>query len=83
MSVGERLAQTLEQMDHDHERLRTEIRAAYPDASDDEIFLRCGLRNIGRALMIRVYGWDPDVPDDSQQPYSLQSAIAEARWRSQ
>ncbi len=82
MSIGERLAQTLEQMDEDHERMRTEMRAAYPHASDDEILLRCGTVYLHRALMIQVCGWDPDLPDDSQQPYSLQSAIAEARWRS-
>lgn len=62
--------------------MRTKMRAAHPHASDDEILLRCGLMYIGRALMIQVYGWDPDLPDDSEQGYSLKSAIAEARWRS-
>jgi hypothetical protein len=83
MTDGERLAQTLELTDQHHQRTRTEMRAAYPNASDDEIYLRCGLMNLGRALMIRVCGWDPNLPDDSQQPYSLKNAIAEARWRSQ
>ncbi len=82
MSPGEKLARVFELIEEHCERTRVAMRAKYPDASDDEIFLRCGVVYIGRALMIRAYGWDPDLPADSQQPYSLKSAIAEARWRS-
>jgi hypothetical protein len=83
MTDGEGLAGTHELMGRHHERTRAKMRAAYPNASDDEILLLCGPAYIHRALMIRAYGWDPDLPDDSQQPYSLKSAIAEARCRSQ
>jgi hypothetical protein len=39
---------------------RTGMRSRYPDASEYEIFLRAAALNLGRDLMIKAYGWDPD-----------------------
>ena len=36
------------------------VRAAYPHASEREVFLRAAARRLPRDLMIRAYGWDPD-----------------------
>lgn len=35
------------------------VRAAYPHASEREVFLRTAARRLPRDLMIRAYGWDP------------------------
>ena len=77
----EKLGLCLTIMDMEWEDRQAMMRAKYPQASDDEVFLRAALLNLGRGWMIRVYGWDPDVPDGSDAPYSLKSAIEEARWR--
>jgi len=37
------------------------VRARYPGASEREIFLRCAALRLPRDLMIRAYGWDPEV----------------------
>jgi hypothetical protein len=78
---GEKIALCLTVADMECEDRQAAMRAKYPQASGDEVFLRAGLLNLGRAWMIRVYGWDPDAADDSDSPYSLKTAIEEARWR--
>ncbi len=78
---GEKLDLCLTIMDMEWEYRCAAMRAKYPQASEDEVFLRAALLNLGRAWMIRVYGWDPDVADNSDAPYSLKTAIAETRWR--
>jgi hypothetical protein len=80
---GEKIALCLTMADMECEDRQAAVRARHPQASEDEIFLRAALLNLGRAWMIRVYGWDPDVPDGSDSPYSLSRAIVDARWRSQ
>ena len=37
------------------------VRTQYPDASDREVFLRMAARHLDRDLMIRTYGWHPDL----------------------
>ena len=39
---------------------RAGVRERHPQADDREIFLRAAALNLGRDLMIKVYGWDPD-----------------------
>lgn len=34
------------------------LRERYPDASDDEIWLRLAARRLGRETVRKVYGWD-------------------------
>lgn len=37
------------------------VREAHPQAPDREVFLRVALRHLPRELMIRAYGWDPEI----------------------
>lgn len=41
------------------------VRVAHPDADDREVFLRTAARHLSRDLMIRAYGWDPQLHEDS------------------
>jgi hypothetical protein len=43
------------------------VRLQYPEADDREIFLRVAARHLDRDLMIRAYGWDPDLHADSSR----------------
>ena len=36
------------------------LREQYPDASDDELWLRLAARRLGPALMKKIYGWEAD-----------------------
>jgi hypothetical protein len=38
---------------------RAGVRAMYPTASEEEVFLRVAARKLDRETMIKVYGWDP------------------------
>jgi hypothetical protein len=82
MTPGERLGEVLQLMNDEHLRRWSVVREAYPNASEDEVYLRFGASQFDRALMINAFGWDTDLPEEAQQPYSLRSAIAEQRWRS-
>lgn len=44
------------------------IRAAHPEASEREIFLRAAALRLPRDLMIRAYLWDPETPFDPGAP---------------
>ncbi len=37
------------------------VRRRYPDASEREVFLRTAALHLPRELMIRAYGWHPDL----------------------
>ena len=37
------------------------MRRRYPNASDDEIWLRLAAQRLGRETVKKVYGWDPDA----------------------
>lgn len=37
------------------------IRARYPEAGEREVFLRAASLRLSRELMIRAYGWDPEL----------------------
>jgi len=41
------------------------VRLQYPQASEREVFLRTASRHLSRELMIRAYGWDPQLHEDS------------------
>ncbi|NUN48871.1 MAG: hypothetical protein HUU15_08605 [Candidatus Brocadiae bacterium] len=38
-----------------------EVRRRHPDAPEREVQLRVASRRFGRDLMVRAFGWDPDV----------------------
>jgi hypothetical protein len=37
-----------------------EVKRSHPEADEQEIFLRVAARRLGRELMKKVYGWQPD-----------------------
>lgn len=45
------------------ERQREEIRGIYGDVPEDEMRMRLGARGLGRDLMVKAFGWDPDVKE--------------------
>ncbi|MEP7354135.1 MAG: hypothetical protein ABI824_12970 [Acidobacteriota bacterium] len=57
---GEKLALTLQLTQLAMKMSEAGVRAAYPNASEREIFLRAAARRLPRDLMIRAYGWDPE-----------------------
>lgn len=81
MTPGESLAEVLQLINDEHLRRWAAVRQKYPYASEDEALLRFAATQFDRALMINAYGWDTDLSEESGEPYSLKSAIAEARWR--
>ena len=44
-----------------NELIRVRLRTQYPEATPREIELRLAARNLDRATMIKVFGWDPEV----------------------
>jgi hypothetical protein len=42
------------------ELARAGVRERYPAATEREIELRLGALRLGRDVMVRVFGWDPD-----------------------
>ena len=60
MSV-EQKAQLLTALTRDVQRLAfAGMRARYPEATDDEIWLRLAVQRLGRETVRKVYGWNPD-----------------------
>lgn len=58
---GERIEIALSLTDFALRMAESGIRAAHPEASEREIFLRAAALRIPRDLMIRAYGWDPEA----------------------
>jgi hypothetical protein len=52
------------------------VRARYPGAGEREIFLRCAALRLPGDLMIRAYGWDPEVLDRLEVPYYVGGSVA-------
>jgi predicted RNA-binding Zn ribbon-like protein len=61
MSPGEKLAAALHLSELALRMSEAGVRAAYPRASDREVFLRAAARRLPRESLIRVYGWDPET----------------------
>ncbi len=59
MSPGQRLARVFELCEFQQSLQIANVRAMYPQAGEEEIFLRVAARRLGRELMIEVYAWDP------------------------
>jgi hypothetical protein len=59
MSVEEK-AQIVSELNEMVQRLAfAGMRERYPDATDDEIWLRLASLRLGRETVRKVYGWDP------------------------
>jgi hypothetical protein len=61
MTPGERAAQIFELVAFMDGLQRSSVKSMYPNADEQEIFLRVVARRLDRNDMIRVYGWDPDL----------------------
>ena len=59
MSPGQRLARVFELCDLQQSLQMANVRATYPQAGEQEIFLRVAARRLGREVMIKAYSWDP------------------------
>jgi hypothetical protein len=61
MTIAEKL-QWMNRINSAMERLaRADVRRRYPYATDREIRLRVASRRIPRELMIKAFGWDPEI----------------------
>ena len=61
MTPGERTAKIFELAAFQENLQRSSVRSSYPDADEREVFLRVAARRLDREIMIKVYGWDPDL----------------------
>ena len=59
-SAGERIEMALGLTGFAVRMAESGVRAACPNASEREIFLRTAALRIPRDLMIKAYGWDPE-----------------------
>ena len=64
MPPGERLASTLRLSDLALKMAEAGVHKMHPHAPDREVFLRVASRHLPRELMIRAYGWDPEIDGD-------------------
>ena len=62
MSPDQKLHLTFDLSDMVMRLAEEDVRRQYPEAGGREIFLRAAARRLGRDLMIRAYGWDPENP---------------------
>ena len=61
MPPGEKVAQIFEMAEFSEGLQRWSVRSMYPDADEREVFLRVAARRLDREIMIKVYGWDPQL----------------------
>ncbi|MBM3761656.1 MAG: hypothetical protein FJW36_15590 [Acidobacteria bacterium] len=59
MSVSQRMTRVFELNQMQRAMMVPGVRAQYPEADDNEVFLRVASRILDREQMIAVYGWDP------------------------
>lgn len=60
MPIGDKLLAVFSANEFLDQVTRAGVKLQYPNASEREVFLRAAARRLGRDLMIRVYGWDPE-----------------------
>ena len=61
MSPGDKLRAVFEYSIALAELAESDIRSKFPEAGEEEVFLWSAARRLGRELMIKVYGWDPNT----------------------
>ena len=61
MTVSEKVARVFELSEMLLRLSLADVRKHYPEASEKEVFLRMAARHLDRDLMIRAYGWHPDL----------------------
>jgi hypothetical protein len=67
MPAGEKIAAVLAASQLVLQMYEAGVRLQYPEASEREIFLRTAARHLDRDLMVRAYGWDPELHADSSR----------------
>lgn len=60
MSAAEKVERIFELIELQRGLAEADVRRLYPEAGEEEIFLRTAARSLGREDMIRAYGWDPE-----------------------
>ncbi|MBM3812323.1 MAG: hypothetical protein FJW20_11910 [Acidimicrobiia bacterium] len=63
LTPGEKLAMTLEGAAALLRADRDQVRRRFPNADEQEIFLRAAALHLDRETMIKAYGWDPEAHD--------------------
>jgi hypothetical protein len=63
---GERIDVALNLTDFALRMAESGVRANHPHASEREIFLRAAALRLPRDLMIRAYGWDPELNSEPE-----------------
>ena len=58
---GERIAMVFAMTDFVLRMSESGVRARHPEASEREVFLRSVALRLPKDLMIRAYGWHPDM----------------------
>ena len=61
MPVTQKAATVLEMTEMLYRLSLADVRRCYPQAGEREAFLRMAARRLDRDLMIRAYGWHPDL----------------------
>ena len=61
MTPAQKLARIFDLCEFQQRLQYASVRSLYPQASEEEVFLRVAARRLDRDTMIRVYGWDPDL----------------------
>jgi len=61
MTATQKLSRVFELKDLLLQLSLADVRRCYPQASETEVFLRMAARRLPRDLMLRVYGWHPDL----------------------
>ena len=61
MSPGERLGRVFELGQVQHSLQVATVRSSYPQASEEDVFLRVAARRLGREVMMQDYDWDPEL----------------------
>ena len=62
---GDKIATALDFSDFVFHMSEMGVRIQYPQATEREVFLRAAARHLSRDLMIRAYGWDPELHENS------------------
>jgi hypothetical protein len=61
MTPGQRVARVFELTAFQENLQRASVRSMYPEATEQEVFLRVAAPRLDRDTMIRAYGWDPEL----------------------
>jgi hypothetical protein len=67
MPAGKKLIGALDLSDFVFEIAQSGVRSDFPEADEREVFLRTVARHLTREEMNRVYGWNPELHDQTRR----------------